>query len=116
MSQHRLPDVTDARFDAEVRRSPKPVVVDFWAPWCEPCKAVDAALEKIAAKYSGSVKILRLNIDDETETPAQYAVRSIPTLLFFKDGAVANQMINVDSESDIETALQTLLRGTDSES
>ena len=100
--------MTDDRFADEVKASPQPVVVDFWAPWCGPCESVHEILERMAAKYDG-VKFVRMNVDDEKATPEEYAVRSIPTLLFFKGGAVANQLIDVASEPEIEAALQKLL-------
>ena len=81
--------VSDANFDAEVLKSPIPVVVDFWAEWCGPCKQIAPALEEIAAELKGKVKIAKLNIDENQRTPSQYNVRAIPTLIIFKDGQVA---------------------------
>ena len=85
--------VTDATFDAEVRQSDVPVVVDFWAEWCGPCKMIAPALEELSSEYAGKVKIAKLNIDENPELAAQYGVRSIPTLMLFKDGAVADTKV-----------------------
>ena len=104
-----LQDVDDANFDVEVRRSRVPVVIDFWAPWCQPCRVVHPILERMAVKYHGSVRILRMNVDDERHTPVEFAVRGIPTLLFFKDGTIKNQLVGVQSEENIEQAIRNLL-------
>jgi thioredoxin 1 len=104
-----LGDVDDAGFEAQVRRSRMPVVIDFWAPWCQPCRVVHPILERMAVKYRGSVRILRMNVDDERHTPVEYAVRGIPTLLFFKDGTIKNQLVGVQSEESIEQAIRNLL-------
>jgi thioredoxin 1 len=78
--------VTDATFDAEVRNSPIPVVVDFWAEWCGPCKMIGPALEELSAEYEGKVKIVKVNVDENPNSPAQMGVRGIPALFLFKDG------------------------------
>ncbi|UCG51282.1 MAG: thioredoxin [Candidatus Latescibacterota bacterium] len=109
MAVHELKDVADENFDDEVRRSKVPVVIDFWAPWCEPCKLVHPILQRMAEKYEGSVKFYRMNVDEEKAKPSEYAVRSIPTLLFFKDGTIKNQMIGVQTEDNIDKAIKSLL-------
>ncbi|MCC5972817.1 MAG: thioredoxin [Rubellimicrobium sp.] len=78
--------VTDATFDAEVRNSPIPVVVDFWAEWCGPCKMIGPALEELSDEYAGKVKIVKVNVDENPNSPAQMGVRGIPALFLFKDG------------------------------
>jgi thioredoxin 1 len=82
--------VTDATFDAEVRQSAIPVVVDFWAEWCGPCKMIGPALEELSNELAGKVKIVKVNVDDNPNSPAQMGVRGIPALFVFKDGQVVS--------------------------
>ena len=82
--------VTDATFDSEVRESDVPVVVDFWAEWCGPCKMIGPALEELSAEYDGQVKIAKVNVDENPNSPAQLGVRGIPALFLFKDGQVVS--------------------------
>ncbi len=82
--------VTDDTFDAEVRQSDVPVVVDFWAEWCGPCKQIGPSLEELSAEYEGKVKIVKVNVDENPNSPAQMGVRGIPALFMFKDGEVVS--------------------------
>ena len=82
--------VTDATFDSEVRQSDIPVVVDFWAEWCGPCKQIGPALEELSAEYEGKVKIVKINVDENPDSPAQLGVRGIPALFIFNDGEVVS--------------------------
>ena len=90
MSSELIKHVTDASFEGDVLKSDKPVLVDYWAEWCGPCKMIAPALEEISTELSGKVKVAKLNIDDNPELAAQFGVRSIPTLAIFKDGKVAD--------------------------
>ncbi|ABL70877.1 thioredoxin [Paracoccus versutus] len=85
--------VSDAEFDSEVRQSPTPVVVDFWAEWCGPCRQIGPSLEELAAEYEGRVKIVKVNVDENPESPAALGVRGIPALFLFKDGQVVSNKI-----------------------
>ena len=83
-----IANASDASFEAEVLKSAEPVLVDFWAEWCPPCKAMNPTLEEIAGTYQGRLKVVKVNVDDNKQTPRQYGVRNIPLMLIFKDGKV----------------------------
>jgi thioredoxin 1 len=85
--------VTDATFDAEVRNADVPVIVDFWAEWCGPCKQIGPALEELSAEYEGKIKIVKVNVDENPKSPAQLGVRGIPALFMFKDGEVVSNKV-----------------------
>jgi thioredoxin 1 len=102
-------EVTDATFDELVLQSEQPVLVDFWAVWCGPCKAIAPIIDAVAAKYAGQVKVAKVNVDGNSATPSRYGVSSIPALLFFKDGKVADQMIGYAPEEAIDKKIQKLL-------
>jgi thioredoxin 1 len=93
MASELIRHISDASFEADVLKAGTPVLVDYWAEWCGPCKMIAPALEEISAQYAGKVKIAKLNIDENPELAAQYGVRSIPTLMLFKDGAVADTKV-----------------------
>ncbi|MCL2679196.1 MAG: thioredoxin [Dehalococcoidia bacterium] len=102
-------DVTDATFEAEVLKSPLPVLIDMWAPWCGPCRMVAPILEKLADKYAGKVKFCRMNVDENQKTPALYSVRSIPNMLFLKNGKVVDNVVGALPESAIQSRVDALL-------
>ena len=102
-------EVTADTFEQEVLKSEMPVVIDLWAPWCGPCKALTPTLESVAADYDGKVKVVKLNIDDSPSIAAQYQVMSIPTILFFKDGKVESQIIGLVGKDKITGKIEPLL-------
>ena len=102
--------VTDDTFEAEVLKSDKPVVVDFWATWCAPCRAIEPVIEKLAAEYEGRVKFCKVNVDENRKVTIEYGIRSIPTLLFFKDGKVVDSIIGAVPASEIKKVLNGILQ------
>jgi thioredoxin len=104
--------VTDATFASEVERSTLPVLLDLWAPWCGPCRMVAPALEALAVEYAGRVRVGKLNVDDNPETANRFGVRSIPTLLLFKDGREADRIVGVQSKASIAERLERIVPRT----
>ena len=101
--------VTGDTFEAEVLKSSIPTMVDFWAPWCGPCKAISPVIEELANEYDGKVKLVKVNVDDNPTIAAQYGIRAIPTLIFFKGGQQVNQITGAVSKAALAQALQKLL-------
>ena len=95
--------VTDETFDAEVKNSSVPVVVDFWAEWCGPCKQIGPALEEISSEYEGKVKVVKVNVDENPDSPAQMGVRGIPALFIFKDGEVVSNKTGAAPKAALES-------------
>ena len=100
---------TDENFEAEVLKSDKPVLVDFWAEWCGPCRMMAPAVEAIADEYAGRVKVGKMNVDDSPSTPPRYQIRGIPTLLLFKGGQVQEQYVGATSKDTIVKMLERSL-------
>ena len=104
-----LVELTDANWDAEVLKSDKPVLVDFWAAWCGPCRQIAPYVEELAKDYKGKVKVGKLNVDENNEVAQNYKILSIPTLLFFKNGKLSGQIVGAVPKSKMEAELKTQL-------
>ncbi len=101
--------VTDATFEAEVMKSTTPVLVDFWAPWCGPCKAMNPILEELDAEYAGKISFVKMNVDENMTVPGKYNVMSIPTFLLVKNGEVADSFVGMKSKEDVKVKLDALI-------
>ena len=102
-------EVSDATFEKEVLQSEQPVLVDFWAVWCGPCKAIAPIVDGVASAYAGKLKVAKVNVDQNGATPSRYGIRGIPALLFFKGGKVADQVVGYVPQNVIEEKVQRLL-------
>ena len=102
-------EVSDATFDQEVLKSELPVLVDFWAVWCGPCKAIGPIVDGVAANYAGRLKVAKVNVDENTATPSRFGIRGIPALLFFKGGKVADQVVGYVPQEVIDEKVKKLL-------
>jgi thioredoxin 1 len=102
-------EVSDATFDQEVLRSEQPVLVDFWAVWCGPCKAIAPIVDSVAAQYAGKLKVAKVNVDENCATPSRYGIRGIPALLLFKGGKVADQVVGFVPQDVIDQKIKRLL-------
>ena len=101
--------VSDAEFDQTVLKSDKPVMLDFWAEWCQPCKMLTPTVEELAGEFEGKVLVGKLNVDDNPNTATNYGIRGIPTLLFIKDGKVVQQLVGVKSKAEIKKVIEETL-------
>jgi thioredoxin 1 len=104
MASPKIVNLTQENFAAEVLQSPVPVLVDFWAEWCGPCKMIAPILDELADEYDGRVKIGKVNIDDHQGVAAEYGIRAIPTLLLFHQGQVADQIVGLRSKRDLKAS------------
>ncbi len=102
-------EITDNNFESEVLKSDLPVLIDFWAVWCGPCKIIAPVVEEIANEYDGKLKVGKLDVDNNQQTSVKYGIRSIPTLLLFKDGVVVDTIIGAVPKSQIIQRLQTVM-------
>lgn len=106
MADERVIHVTDGNFEEKVLKSDLPTLVDFWAPWCGPCKAIGPMINELAGEFDGKVIIAKMNVDENPETPGKYGIRAIPTLIFFKDGEVADQVTGAVGKTQLVAMLQ----------
>ncbi len=104
-----LQAVSDDDFQAEVAEAPLPVLIDFWAPWCGPCRAIGPMVEELAGEYDGRLKVVKMNVDDNPKTPAQFGVRGIPNLLILKSGQVKEQIIGAVPKSQLVKAIDKVV-------
>jgi thioredoxin 1 len=109
MATDNILNITDSNFDQEVMKSSTPVLVDFWAPWCGPCKAIAPILEQLAGEYAGRLKVVKVNVDDNPQAPQRFGVRGIPNLLIVKDGAVKDQIIGAVPKAQLVKAVDTAI-------
>lgn len=109
MASDKIVNVTDATFEAEVLKADKPTLIDFWASWCAPCKAIAPIVDELATEYEGKIKITKMNVDENPSTPSKYGVRGIPTLLLFKAGNVVDQKVGAVPKSQLADMLKKAL-------
>ncbi|WP_461209377.1 thioredoxin [Desulfocurvus sp. DL9XJH121] len=101
--------VTDSSFETEVLQSDVPVLVDFWAPWCGPCRAMGPVVDELATEFSGQIRVVKMNVDENQSTPSKYGIRAIPTLILFKGGEVLEQVTGAVSKSSIKEMISSKL-------
>jgi thioredoxin 1 len=106
-------EVSDATFDKEVLQSDQPVLVDFWAAWCGPCKALSPIVDEVATQYSGKLKVAKMDVDRNQATPGRYGIRGIPALLFFKGGKVADQIVGYVPKDVVEKSVARVVGATE---
>ena len=109
MASKNLMEFTDGNFDEEVLNSNLPVLIDLWASWCAPCHMISPIVEELADEYAGKLKVGKLNVDQNPNVPGRYNVRAIPTLLFFKDGKLYDQIVGVVPKSTIEEVIKRMV-------
>lgn len=109
MANASVSHVTDKNFEQEVLKSEQPVLIDFWAPWCGPCKAIAPIVDELATQYAGKLKVVKINVDDNPQTPARYGVRGIPNLLIISGGQVKDQIVGAVPKGHLVRALDAAL-------
>jgi thioredoxin 1 len=109
MAAENVTHVTDATFEQEVMKSPTPVLVDFWAPWCGPCRAIAPIVDDLATTYAGKLKVVKINVDDNPQAPSRFGVRGIPNLLILKGGEVKEQIIGAVPKAQLVKAVDNAI-------
>ncbi|MGA7874561.1 MAG: thioredoxin [Desulfoferrobacter sp.] len=109
MAGANIVEISDGTFEQEVLQSDVPVLVDFWAPWCGPCRAIAPVIEELDTEYAGKVKMAKCNVDDNPKTPSRYGIRAIPTLIIFKGGNVSEQITGAVAKSQIAAAIDKVV-------
>lgn len=109
MAGANIVEISDGTFEQEVLQSDVPVLVDFWAPWCGPCRAIAPVIEELNTEYAGKVKMAKCNVDDNPKTPSRFGIRAIPTLIIFKGGNVSEQITGAVAKSQIAAAIDKVV-------
>jgi thioredoxin 1 len=102
-------EISDSSFETDVLKSDKPVVVDFWAPWCGPCKAIGPVIEELSGQFGDKITFVKCNVDDNPITPGKFGIKAIPTLIFFKDGNVVDQITGMVAKSKLEEKINAIV-------
>ena len=109
MAGQFVSEVNDSNFEQDVLKSSEPVLVDFWAAWCGPCRALAPVVDEVAAQYQGKLKVMKMDVDKNNQTPSRYGIRGIPALLLFKDGKVADQIVGFVPKDTIEKSVAKVI-------
>ncbi len=109
MVENNIMEVSDSSFETDILKNDKPALVDFWAAWCGPCRAIAPAVKELADAYAGRLKVAKLNVDENPATPSKYGIRAIPTLLFFKNGKLIDQITGAVSKNVIEDGIKKII-------
>jgi thioredoxin 1 len=109
MGGDKVKSISDSTFETEIMQSEEPALVDFWAPWCGPCKAISPMLDELAGEFDGKVKMTKMNVDDNPATPGKFGIRAIPTLILFKNGQIVDQITGAVGKSQMVTMLNKAL-------